>query len=292
MKTEAKRAFDCGFALAEGELRRLHDLLVQQIKRTPAADGFQTFYEVKYRNGSVGYPTGLDEVLSEENFGSAAILRLKVEIGDKAEKPSSQISVEFINADEEEGSSTDSIKYRVSGDDRDWVFVTSSQLDERIGKIRLFAPNQLLSRKRRFWVTMVPLVALLIFFGFSSITPTARRHEEAQSQLDALERAWRAGTLKDPPEVTVEAARILLGSQDIPGKEVIWLPIGMASILLGLPLLGYCYVYFRPLYNFLWGDYVAKYERRRSVGRFVFVGVLVALVVSVMADLISRRIVF
>jgi hypothetical protein len=221
MKTEAKRAFNCGFALAEGELRRLHDLLVQQIRRAPGGDNFQTFYELKYRNGSVGYPGSLDDVLGQENFGSAAILRFKVEVTDGAEHPANSISIEFINADEEEGSSTDSVKYRVSGDDRDWVFVTSSQLEERVGKVKLFSPNQLAARKNRIWLVLFPMVLIFSLLLFLDIGPTKNRQAVAREQLDALERDWKSGALKDPVEATIQTARIELNSREVSGREMI-----------------------------------------------------------------------
>jgi len=37
MKTEAKKRYNSGFELTEGELRRLHDLMVQQIKKRQSA---------------------------------------------------------------------------------------------------------------------------------------------------------------------------------------------------------------------------------------------------------------
>jgi hypothetical protein len=93
MKTESRRVFTCGFALTESELRRLHEVLVQQIKRTPTGDAFHATYEVKYRNGSVSHPLSVDDVLTQENFGSGSIVRLKMGVeGDGEEKTANQIS--------------------------------------------------------------------------------------------------------------------------------------------------------------------------------------------------------
>ena len=149
MKTEAKQAFQCGFALNESELRRLHDVLMQQIKRTAVGDDVHTSYELKFRNGAVAYPLSVDDVLSQENFGSGSIVRLNMGVSGAGDESANRIRVEFNNVDEE--ASVESIKYTIFGDDRDWVFVTSSQIEERIGKLRLFVPNQLMGRKHRFW---------------------------------------------------------------------------------------------------------------------------------------------
>ena len=69
MKTEAKKTYAFGFVLTESELRRLHDLLTQQIRKTSSADTFDTIYELRFRNGSVGYPVTIDEVLNQEILG-------------------------------------------------------------------------------------------------------------------------------------------------------------------------------------------------------------------------------
>ena len=263
MKTEAKKSYDCGFALAEGELRRLHDVLSQQIRRTRIEDEFQASYELKFRNGSVAYPSTLDEVLEQENFGSAAIVRLKMEVRDKTDEAANRISVEFVNADDDE-EFNDSIRYGVLGEDRDWVFITSSQLDERIGKIKLFAPNQLFSRRRRFWISTLPMLLIMSLYLGALGSTTHRQHHKSLSELSGIENQWKAGAIKDQAEVTIGAARVIVDSSDLPSHGLIRITILTFVAVLAVPLFAYCYIYFQPSYNFLWGDYVAVYEKRRS----------------------------
>src|SRR5437868_1948338 len=86
MKTEANRAFKCGFALNEAELRRLHEVLVLQIKRASVDEACHTSYELKYRNGSVSYPVSLDDILAQENFGSGTILRMKMGVASQVDE--------------------------------------------------------------------------------------------------------------------------------------------------------------------------------------------------------------
>lgn len=287
MKTEAVQKYRTGFALTESELRRLHEVLIQQIMKTPVGDKYLTGYELKYRNGSVSYPASIEDVLAQENFGTAGITRLQIEVFDKAEKPSNKIGVQFTNVDEEENYHP--ISYLVSGEDRDWVFVTSSQLDERIGKIKLFSPNQIVYRKSNllfafpFLISMVLMIFALYFSVHHHVSIGA-------NELNVLERNWKSGTLKDSTEVTIQAARIVLSRSDPSGFEDIW-PLGVVIVVpVSLLLLSWCWIYFQPSYNFLWGDYVTAYEKRRSRGRFLLIGILLAIVVSVAANFISKKI--
>lgn len=97
MKTEAKKTYTFGFALTESELRRLHDLLIQQICKTSSAATYNTIYELRFRNGSIGYPTTLDEVLNQENFGSSAITRLRMTVRDPGLIPHNSIACQFVD---------------------------------------------------------------------------------------------------------------------------------------------------------------------------------------------------
>jgi hypothetical protein len=288
MRTEAKRAFSNGFALTESELRRLHDLTHQQIERMSPGTQIQTKYELKYKNGSVSYSSSIDEVLDQENFGSAAITRLRLDMSDHTE--SNSVRVEFTNADEEEGLSTNAITYRVSGLDRDWVFVTSSQIEERIGKVKRFAPNQLLVGKNRFGILLLPMLFVMILILVAQLPLERKREAGADAQLASLEQAWKSGTLKDPTEAVLRVAHLLVNVNRDSGNESYWMPVAAFGACFALVGLTYLYFHFNPLYNFLWGDYVAKYEKRRSTGRFLIFGVVLVVLLGVIANLISRHI--
>jgi hypothetical protein len=213
MKTESKKRYTCGFKLTEGELRRLHDVLVQQIKRTPVGEEFKSRYELKYRNGSVALPSSLDEVLKQENFGSAAISRLRMDVYEKEEKSSTVIAVQFLNPDEDEWEHEDPIRYAVVGDDRDWVFLTSSQLDERIGKIKLFTFSQLFSATVKPWAGIMIMTLILIATLTAFIFSDHPSHIQAVRQLDSLQSDWKAGKLNSPEEAIIRATTILLNSK-------------------------------------------------------------------------------
>jgi hypothetical protein len=293
MKAEVKKSYQTGFALTESELRRFHEVLVQQIKKTPIGDDFVMSYELKYRNGAVSYPTSIDDVLAQENFGSVGILRFRIEVADKEEKPSNMIGVQFCNLDED-----DWYLYPISsvvlGEDRDWVFLTSSQLDERIGKTRLFSLSRFISgnRESMFRLILFTLFPLLLFgLVLMSLTFASNRQDhQAVVQLDALESRWKAGTLKDSAEVAIQTAQIIIRRGDASATEILW-PIGIGILIIAVVVLfSLCYKYFQPSYNFLWGDYVDDYEKRKSRGRLILVSVILATVVGIGVSFISKRI--
>jgi hypothetical protein len=64
--------------------------------------------------------------------------------------------------------------------------------------------------------------------------------------------------------------------------------IALIAVPVVLLLLAACYKYFNPPYNFLWGDYETIYDKRKSRGRFLFVGIVLAIMTSIVATYISR----
>jgi hypothetical protein len=250
MRTEAARSFGCGFALNESELRRLHDVLVQQIKRTAVGEDAHSFYELKFRNGAVACPVSIDDVLSQENFGSGSIVRLKLDVtGSDDEKSANRIAVEFTNCDEEQETSSDGVRYRILGGDRDWVFVTSSQIEERIAKLRIFSLNQLVAGRRSVWAYTVPLLFLMLMMV--ALWWSERQHvKTGVAEVQKVETDWKSGALKDPAEVIIWLEKIRITGPSIPNILIVVLPL--AGIVL-FPAFGYVYTYLAPPYNFLWG---------------------------------------
>jgi len=296
MKTEAKKGYKFGFLLFEAELRRLHEVMVQQIRKTPIGEEFRTKFQLKYRNGSVAFPASLDEVLEQENFGSSGILRLKMEVSDKDENASYMIGVQFSKVDEDginyfsSIGNYDPIGYVVSGDDRDWVFVTSSQLDERIGKIKAFPASRFSSGARRSTFITLPLMIIPLVFLFMVLFADYRQGHLASEQLNLLENNWKSGIIKDSGELIIQTAKINLGSTKPPFNDIMLSITEIIGVYFILLLSGLCYLYFHPSYNFLWGDYLSDYEKRRSRGNLLFVGIILALVLCVLGNFISKRI--
>jgi len=291
MRTEAKRSFKHGFVLTEQELRRTFDCLVEQMKRgTPGAEPGCS-YELKYRNGVIAEPVSLDEILAQENYGSAAIQRLRIEVEDKTSDAWS-ISVEFIDADCEDEPGDESVRYRVVGADRDWVFVTSSLVEERIAKVKRFAPNQLAGRRLRLIAPLIILMVGMTAMLFGLLFPMPRPTLLAD-RIDAIEAGWQEGRLADAVDVMLALERAKIDVQPVETRQE---TLPMVKVLVAVLIGGGLFTgsllawgYFFPIYNFLWGDYTRVFERRQSQGKFVIGSVVLVVVLTVVGNYISSK---
>jgi hypothetical protein len=146
MRTELSKPFTHGFMLTEQELRRIHDTMVQQMKRD-GRDVFSSLYELKYKNGGRAEKASLDDVIADTNNGEWIIQGLRMALLSKRFQPQeTQIEIEFRvpppPPTKEVTQRPFSIRYHVIGNERDWVYVVSSLLDERIAIIKRLPINE------------------------------------------------------------------------------------------------------------------------------------------------------
>lgn len=293
MRTEAKKSFQHGFELSEQELRRIFDALNQQMERSFQGCTPNASFEVKFKNGAIANPGTLDEILALENMGSEAVLRLLIRIDDGRAQPSSSIKLEFIDVDNDFEPGYDSISYTIVGEDQNWVFITSSQLEERISRTKKFALNQFVGRRNRLLPLLVSLILSLAMLGpflISVINTGARLTQLRRQKIDAIEVQWLNGDIKDPIEVMIALERAQLEDTLNPfylSLLAFIIPVGFVILFVGGL---YFWARYFPVYNFLWGDYVSFYERKKSVGRFILVGVILTIIIAVIANYISALI--
>lgn len=286
MKTEARKTFRHGFVLTEQELRRTVDSATQQMQRIVPSRAPDVHFEVKLKNGTVAHSWSLEDLLSFENFASKQIVRLDIEMEQQNESSKYAIMLRFTNLNVEDDEVC-SVKYVVMGEDRDWVLVTSSELEERVGRVKSFALNRMFGRRRHEWIS--PLFAGL--FLVLSFTGMIRALDHRSHLAEAIEARWKAGILHDPIEVMILMQRDSESREAAlsPGNFVRWsivYPVGLAFVLSACAL-GLIYLY--PAYVFCWGDYVKTYERRVSIRKFLLVGIVVSLAISVIAGVIVNR---
>lgn len=288
MKSEAKKTFQHGFDLTEQEFRRIYDALCQQMERSCQGCLPHSTFEIKFKNGVVANPVTIDEILALENIGSESILRLSIKLDDGKPQPASSIKLDFRDVDNDYEPGYESISYTIAGDDQNWVFITSSQLDERISRIKKFALNQYGSRRNRLFPSvLLPIIMLLTLLPFLIAVPRLTQSEN--QKIDAIETQWRNGEFKDEVEVIFAIERVRVNER---GLGALLLPLGSMfaapTVFLFLVTSGsYFWARYFPVYNFLWGDYVRYYEKRRSVARFVLIGVIFTIIISVFANYIS-----
>lgn len=170
------------------------------------------------------------------------------------------------------------------------MFLTSSQLHERIEKVKIFAPAQLLRKRSSF----VPITGLLVFFVMLGqlFLIDKSMNKNGITEFDSMELAHKAGTLNDPIEAILQVGRLLAKHQHENASflKEMWPMLAIFALPVLLIVLGYSYVYLQPIYNFLWGDYVPFYERRKARARLILGGVVLTIIIGVVVNFISKHI--
>src|SRR6266849_1487565 len=184
MKTQVSRSFNYAFSLTEQELRRICDIAVQQMKRAVGTEKFTTIFRLKFKNDFEAEHNTIEEVISENNGGIWEIQSLTIEVyeGDKIYSSSINLKIKFSPGKGPFWGSFayESIELEIEGEDRDWVYLTSSQLEDRLKNIKIFTLTNFIFRSvsRLAFPVIFLLAGFLIiafpvygiFFGFSSTT--------------------------------------------------------------------------------------------------------------------------
>jgi hypothetical protein len=109
-------------------------------------------------------------------------------------------------------------------------------------------------------------------------------------QLSVIERQWNSKETSDLGQLVISVGRLTLERQSLAGlfrppTYIVLLFLTAISLMLA----GFSEritTYLFPPYNFLWGDYVRLYERRKSVRNFVLVVLVLGVVLSVVGNFI------
>ncbi len=244
-----------GFCLDEEALRRIFDLMCEQLRvATPDAE-LRTKFSLEFSGGVESDLGSIDEVLAQDNSGELEIKALKLIARD--ENLLNHISVHFSDPSRPLGGPP--IFYCVQGESRDWVFVTSSKLEDRFAHVKRFAFTPRLYHR-----------SLLTYFLFTFVLPALITLAIATGLFNLV---------------------LVWGSES--GANALFGPLLVFSALLllglwssGLNLFRYLF----PPYNFYWGDYVAEYDKRRRRAAFLFNVVVVGGILALLMGLLGSYI--
>lgn len=298
MQVESKKTFKHGFILAEAELRRFVDTILEQFGKLPEKPNPSITYTFKFKNGAIADTGSLDDVLTQENIGSSQIIRFgaKYIIGSNSNQ--TIVSFEFINADADDEPGYTSIRYLVRGNSRDWVFVTSNLIDERITRVKRFAFNQVGEKGigKLVYRIFLPTIIILIFFSFFLVSlGKTMRSEGTVKVSDQVEKAWKEGKIKDPIEaiIFVEKSREQIQEQFVKNPLPILiflkpLAFAMTPFILLILITLFLWRYY-PVYNFCWGDYTELFKRKESVRKFVLSVIIIGIVVSFIGGILANK---
>ena len=299
VSVESNKAYYHGFVLREPDLRRLIDVVGEQLHKLGSGD-IDFVYTVKYQNGTVAETADLDAVFAQENAGSASIVRLVVQAKYSLQDSNSSIEIVFRNVDSRQESGEVAIKFTIKSDSRDWVFVTSSILDERIAKTKRLSFNQISERRstRALPQILLPMVFLIsMFIGmFKSDNESNNYSREIISEVNQIESSWLKGAIKSDGELILKLAKTkaksdlkkdaLLHDFSSIGKMFGWIVGGFIILF----LLAMAFEKLYPGYNFCWGEYLETFNKKESARKFILVVVLLGLVLSIAGGLITNYI--
>ena len=289
-RTEAIRKYKSGFELNEQELRRLHDVADQQIKRALSNAEYETLYAVKFQNGATSEFNLIDEVFEGENWGSSATRLVALRFREMAQSPKTKIEIYFADPSACDG--RESITYRVEGQDRDWVFVASSQISERISRVeRQNFASALSARYFPLVFVLGNLLGLILFSCFAANPPGLRARANS---IHRVREQWAAGRLHDGVDAILqiedaaaagEASLALARPVLALVAATLGVPIAFATVLTALR-------YLYPPYNFVWGEYQREYDKLRGRRRFLSVGLILTLLLSIIGNVLTKKLGF
>ncbi|MGB7443181.1 MAG: hypothetical protein WA919_19110 [Coleofasciculaceae cyanobacterium] len=275
MKIEVGNSFRHGFVLTEQELQRIHNLLTEQIQKVSKTT--KTTYELKFKNGSITALESLDDLFILDNVGATAIKRLNMTVASNSSSSLYETSLEFRDADFEDKNT--SIEYRIKGNNRAWVSVTTSQLEERINRIKRFSINQLIKNKFYYIIFSLTFTVATMIVSFYTIKS---RQESLIEPLELIESQWKAGNLRDPIEVIllIEKAQIQAEADLFKVVPFIYLFLVPIPLIIALFIWQYCF----PPYNFCWGEYNETFQKRKSLGHFLVVAIFLSILAIVITN--------
>jgi hypothetical protein len=277
MKTEVSKTYKWGYVLSEQDLRRIVQTCQEHLSKleinTP-----HLHVTAKLRDGALVETNDITDVISIENGGLKSIQRLQLVFDDGKEKSEQTIKVQFQDGWKNPDGWT-SINYQIVGPSRDWAFIASSEIEDRIKKTKTTSYAYIVNHR---WFLILPMLIGLVLMNVAS-----DRLLRSKEPVTVLESAYRRGEVQNPIE-----ALILLENTRNEGH----MTLRIVAILLFAMLSPFALaaIAFRlaprmlPSYNFYWGDYMATYDKRRGVMKIFWSVVVLGIIASLIAGLLLR----
>lgn len=290
LKTSIHKIFSTGFALNEGDLRRMHQLMIDAAAKLHDAKEKLLVY-VRTENGTIYEFDIIDEIFSLENIGEKSIDFLFVSIGniergenaDESNKESDwMIRIRFQKLSSKQYLHTPTIQLEVVGPTRDWVVLTAAELEERIKRTQNFSPTRYLSHSATPFVAMFLMLALLTGVLIVAPTPEPIHH--------TLENLRASGQIKDAIDAVIAAERLKQPNTANREGLFVWAVGGLIGIAVAISLLPRLAKLIGRPYEFLWGEYVAAHQRRKGIESTIWIVVVLGIVVGIASTWVSKKI--
>lgn len=275
MVIETTKTFSHGFTLTEANLQRIVRDVSEQFGRRFSDSPPNMVFTVRLRSGLTVSAYTLDRVLGEENLGASQIVRLEIDWHAPSVLDPTIVSVVFKNAAFQSEAGDTSISLFVRGEPPEWVSATASLLEQEIGEIRRFTPNQIKKRSmsRFFSLLIAPLIALTFLLGV--IHPLTKNIDKILWYSYIMVDIWRVGGSEKSNSDFISPDSLETANENAV-NEVISTLIShkpfwkVVSAVLVLDLLLLFILRYYPFYNFCWGSYFRAFPQREHARAFVF----------------------
>jgi hypothetical protein len=278
VRTEIAKAYDWGFVLSEQDLRRIIQTCQEDISKNYKDDHRQNI-NVKLKNGSIIECQNIDDIFSIENAASKSVEYIKIDfIPNDDTKSEWSISINFQNPFVSR-ESWNSVNFVVSGDSRDWVFVTTTDIEERIKKTKTTIPYHLLFSKKE----EILLVCTIIGATLCVISYYSDINYFQSIALNDLKLRHKEGFLKDGIEA-ISILEFLLNKYKMEQRlyTIKSLIIFVSPVILGY-LLSSLMRWLCPPFNFYWGDNISILDRKRNASKIIWAGLGIGILASLIA---------
>jgi hypothetical protein len=105
-----------------------------------------------------------------------------------------------------------------------------------------------------------------------------------------LQTLYETGVLTDPVKAMIELER--MRNEKTPGGFLRMMGVSLGIPLVLLVLAPVILPWIRPSYNFYWGDYVAIFDKRRQRRNVIWTVLVLGLIVSIVAGIVTKKIDF
>ena len=297
---ESNKNYYHGFILKEQELRRIIDLILEQFKKI-SEKPIEFIYTLKFQNGAIANTSNIEDILKQENEGSSSIVRLQISAKQENLDGDATIKIDFRNTEVDDDLGENPIAHSIKGQSRDWVFVTSSLIEERITKIKRKSLDHMISKGpgKLLFRLMFPFLMLGVMMAIFAGMPNAsnRVAEKQQKLLRQIEKSWKNKTITDPVDAIIQIEkgkadkdyRLDTGaliSDVFLAKPIIILVSSLIIIMLLVYIISKLY----PSYNFCWGNYLESFTKLEGLRKLIIGIILGTFALGVIVNLVSNYI--
>jgi len=160
LKVEKSESFKWAIVVDEMDLRRL-DETIKSIIGSEEEKSISILYKIKFSDGSKVETCDINEVVNEENIKRRSIENIEILAYEKDITDLINISLGRRGYYQ-----TTSIFYSITGDSREWVYLTASKIEERIESLK-----QWYSFFYKFDYDWLILIVIMFFMFFVSVQP-------------------------------------------------------------------------------------------------------------------------